>query len=147
MLNFIIILFSINLNFSQARPIDVSMGELLSTPEHFNGKEVRVIGYFYARGESLNGDAFDDVRLFGDKPSFEHYVYTNSISLVLDRINHSGFGLCDGQLVEVVGIFSASQRHIARLGSGYSNISNIVEINTWEDYSNELVGYNCLENN
>ena len=147
MLRFILILFSFNFSCAHAHPIDVSIGELLSTPEHFNGKEVRVIGYFYARGESLDGDAFDDVRLFSDKSSFDNYIYTNSISLILDRMNHSGFGLCDGQLVEVVGSFSASRQHLARLGSGYSNIVNIVEISTWVEYSSELERNDCLDNN
>ncbi|HEU0046582.1 MAG: hypothetical protein DMG64_19810 [Acidobacteria bacterium] len=84
---------------TKAEPLYVSMLQLISTPEKFDGKLVSVIGYL--RFE-LHGNL-----LFVHREDEENGILSNSIRTSLDGRCGKDLELFDSKYVKILGIFHA----------------------------------------
>lgn len=98
---------------------DVSMIQLIATPEKFHNKKVRVIGVVAIR--------YEDTALYLDSVSYERHLYHNAIWMplpgkeYLEKLEHiSGIyvfaeGIFDANLLGHFGAYSGTLRSISRV--------------------------------
>ncbi|MDN3725528.1 hypothetical protein QRD02_14175 [Aequorivita sp. SDUM287046] len=105
-----------NKDKSPGNPISVSAIQLISTPEKYDGKVIRVIGFVNLE--------FEGTALYCYKSDFDNRNYKNSIWLEIPKKGIYELGKqCNGNYVSIIGTFNAQQNGHFGLFSG-----SIVEI-------------------
>lgn len=107
-----------------SEPINVGMLALLATPQRYNGKTIRTIGYLYLRSD---GDA-----LFFHQEDLEIPILKDSFSLELTPKQKQQFKGLNLTYVMVQGIVRSSGPDGPGLSSG--TISHVTMVHGWKPY-------------
>jgi len=105
----------------QQDPIDVSIYQLVVTPERFHGKLVRVMGYIHLEFEG-NG-------LYPHQEDFERSLHKNGVWINVERCGQGAKPQLNDAYVLVEGIFS-SQRH-GHMGLWSGELTNVTRCVGW----------------
>ena len=110
-------------SFTAAEPPDVSLVQLIATPERFDGKHVQVVGYCWLESE--------DDALYLSRDDQANMVYRNSIWLSVSREDREKWLGMRGNFVAVSGTFRADfQGH---MGMSSGAMEKIDAIRVWSD--------------
>jgi hypothetical protein len=110
-------------SYAAADPPDVSLVQLIATPERFDGKHVQVVGYCWLEFE---GDA-----LYLSRDDQANMVYRNSIWLSVSREDREKWLGMRGKYVTVSGTFRADFH--GHMGMSSGAIEKIDAIRVWSD--------------
>jgi hypothetical protein len=102
-------------------PEDVSIIQLIGSPDRFDGRIVRAVGFLHLQ--------FEGNALYIHSEDFEHQIYKNAIWLSADPGLLEEAEKLNGQYVIVTGTFSASNRGHRSMTSGA--LIGIREIDSW----------------
>lgn len=79
------------------QPINVSMINLIATPEKFDGKMISVVGFLAIESE--------DARLYLGEEDYRHYIADNGIFIDVNKIVSRNMEKVDGHYASLVGVF------------------------------------------
>ena len=102
---------------------DVSLLQLIATPERFDGKLVRVKGYCRL--------AFEGTALYLHQQDYEHGMPENSVWLEISRSEREGRKALQDKYVIVEARFGASERGHFGMFSG--SLKEIARLELWSD--------------
>jgi hypothetical protein len=108
---------------SAASPVEVSLVQLIATPERFDGKQVRVIGYCWLEFE---GDA-----LYLSPDDHANNIFRNAVWLTISREKREEWFTVRGKYADVTGTFRA--KHHGHLGMFAAEIDGIQALALWSD--------------
>ena len=91
-------------------PLSVSILQLIATPEKFDGKSIRVVGFLRVE---LEGDA-----LYLHKEDYDHHIYKNSLWVDLDPTTREDAVGLNMQYVYLIGTFDARNKGHRSMMSG-----------------------------
>lgn len=123
----LIILFTMIIQYSNAqeKATSVSFIQLISNPEKFEGKLLRVSGFMHVKPE--------DIGLYFSKESAD-YLLGESIWISFDSsfIKKNSIRLFDAKYVELVGIYDKNERgHISGFQGSLKSVSQIRKLKKW----------------
>jgi hypothetical protein len=98
------------ISLNEGRVLDVSIIRLIATPEKFDGKYVRVVGFV-----SLE---FEGTAIYLHKDDYQYKLIKNCLWLNLDSDTARAFEKFDQKYVMVEGTFNAKNRGHLDLSSG-----------------------------
>jgi hypothetical protein len=105
------------------RPQQVSLIQLISDPDRFDGKPVIVVGFLVFGSE---GDG-----LFLHQSDFEHGIDANAVAIQRTSEMNANRELLDGKYVLVQGVFQATDRGPLFPKSGI--VGKVVRCEMWSD--------------
>jgi hypothetical protein len=122
---------------------NVSLLNLISMPEKYDGKLVRVEGYLHQK--------YEDNGLYISKEAADYMLSHNAVwltygdSLVVQhheaskKLNKKDMKEFDGSYVLIEGVFRAAERgHMGMYAGGIDNVSRIMQISVWYDGKRRL---------
>ena len=112
------------------QPIDVSIIRLIASPEKYDGKFVRVTGYFSAGRE---GDG-----LFVNKADYDNALIANGIWVRRPDSRICNAKELNQKYVQITGIFRSNSVK-GQLGTPDSGIPNVFDCRFWSDPSSPIV--------
>tara|TARA_R110000751_G_scaffold227872_2_gene329655 strand:+ start:800 stop:1240 length:441 start_codon:yes stop_codon:yes gene_type:complete len=113
-----------NKDASPGKVINVSSLQLITTPEKYHDKVIRVIGY-------LNLE-FEGTALYAYKSDYDNHNYKNSIWINLPMKGRHALSIqCSKKYVSIIGTFNAEQNGHFGMFSG--TIMNLRRIDLIED--------------
>ena len=106
------------------QPIDVSMIQLIATPERFEGKMVSVVGFL--------GIDPEEARLYVSEEDYRQYIPGNGVWLDENKQMQKDIEQIDLHYVTLVGVFKQKglPPHMA-VGAGESGITDIRQCLPW----------------
>jgi len=113
--------FTINGLTFASEPQDISLIQLIATPELFNGREIRVIGFLHLEFE---GDA-----LYLHREDFEHSITQNSIAIELSQPQDRVWRKLGDQYAIIEGKFSSISK--GHLGARPGSLQEITRLGGW----------------
>ena len=137
---FLVFLFVLPASLSAAEPLNVSLIQLIATPEDFNGKKVRVSGFLHVK--------FEDSVLYLSKDHADHIMgrnglwidYSQNIDTFPEDIEDIIY--FDGKAVTLEGIFifedEMGHGHFGLNSGMISETDRIIELNKYYDGGIEL---------
>jgi hypothetical protein len=103
----------------ESQPMDAAVVQLITTPERFEGKRIRVAGYLHLEFEG-NG-------LYAHQEDFEHSLYKNGLWINIDRCGDAGRPSINDVYVLVEGQFTdQDQGHMGLWSGSLSEITRCV---------------------
>lgn len=105
-------------------PVNVSMIQLIATPEKFDGKLISVVGFL--------GVDPEDARLYVSEEDYKRYIPGNGVWIDENKQMQRDIEQVDLHYVTIVGVFKQKglPRHMA-VGGGDSGISDIRQCLPW----------------
>jgi hypothetical protein len=105
-------------------PVNVSMIQLIATPERFDGKLISVVGFL--------GVDPEDARLYVSEEDYKRYIPGNGVWIDENKQMQRDIEQIDLHYVTIVGVFKQKglPRHMA-VGGGDSGISDIRQCLPW----------------
>ena len=103
-----------------AQPVDVSMIQLIATPEKYQGKRVRLLAFLRIE--------FEGNAVYLHKEDYEQAIFRNGLWIDLPKGIVSGNGLTN-QYVLVEGVFDGTQSGHMGLWSGM--ITDVTRLEPW----------------
>ena len=104
-----------------AEPIDVSMVRLIATPERFDGKSIRVIGFLHLE--------FEGNALYLHETDFCHSIFANAIWVGVGWPPDDKYVARSDSYVLLEGVFDArSKGHMSMFGG---SVRNVIRLNGW----------------
>lgn len=100
---------------------DVSVIQLISTPELFNGQDVRVTGFLHLEFE---GDA-----IYVHRNDFDHAIAKNSLAIELSDAQARTWGKLNDHYVIIEGRFSSDAK--GHLGSRSGSLQKLTRLSDW----------------
>ena len=100
-------------------PVQVSMAALIATPERFDGKLIRVIGFMHLE--------FEGQCLYLHREDFEHAIIGNWVWLDVDIATHKAK---NDNYVIIQGVFDAESR--GHFGMSAGTIHSINRLDVWQ---------------
>jgi hypothetical protein len=100
---------------------DVSVIQLISTPELFDGQSVRVIGFLHLEFE---GDA-----VYVHRDDFDHLIEKNSVAVELSDAQARTWGKLNNHYVIIEGRFSSNAK--GHLGARSGSLQNLTRLGDW----------------
>lgn len=105
---------------SAVQPVDVSIIQLIATPEKYQGKRVRILAFLRVE--------FEGSAVYLHKEDYEQAIHRNGLWIDLPRGISSGKGLTN-QYVLVEGVFDGKQNGHMGLWSG--TITDVTRLEPW----------------
>jgi hypothetical protein len=130
-LMFVVVSASMSVCFAQQgqQPIDVSLIRLVASPEKYDGKFVRVAGYFSAGRE---GDG-----LFVNKTDYDNALIANGIWVRRPDSKICNAKELDQKYIQITGIFKSDFKE--QLGTPDSGILTVFTCRFWSNPSSPVV--------
>jgi hypothetical protein len=100
---------------------DVSLIQLIASPEQFNGKDVRVIGFLHLEFE---GDA-----VYSHRDDYEYSIHKNSVSINLSELQIRSWRKLSRGYVIVQGRFNSVEQ--GHFGARSGSLQNITRLANW----------------
>lgn len=102
-------------------PRDVSVIQLIATPELFDGQEVRVIGFLHLE--------FEGEAVYIHREDFENSIPQNSVAIELSKSQERAWGKLNNHYVIIEGRFSSIVK--GHLGARSGSLQNINRLGDW----------------
>lgn len=102
-------------------PRDVSVIQLIATPELFHGQDVRVIGFLHLEFE---GDA-----VYLHREDFENSITQNSVAIELSESQEHAWRKLNNHYVIIEGRFSSVAK--GHLGARPGSLQHITRLGNW----------------
>jgi len=123
------VIFSCQQSYSQKKDSStkVSMINLISSPEEYHGKKIRVNAYLKIKHESN--------AIYLNKDDYRYSIYKNAIYLYVDRDKLEKFleSPYEGY-VSIEGIFNKNDKgHLSLFSGSLSNVTNIYRLSEKKD--------------
>jgi hypothetical protein len=115
----------IQISSAQEKEIPVSFIHLISNPEKFEGKLLRVSGFMHVKPE--------DIGLYFSKESAD-YLMSESIWISFDSsfVKRNNIKTFDSKYVELVGIFDKNEKgHISGFQGSLKSVSKMRKLKKW----------------
>ena len=106
-----------------SEPADVSMYQLVSTPERFDGKRVRVIGYLHLEFEG-NG-------LYAQQEDFAYHLYKNGVWISISDCRYANNPPINDAYVLIEARFNGKDKGHMDLWSG--SLSDVTRCVIWRN--------------
>lgn len=103
-----------------AQPVDVSMIQLIATPEKYQGQRVRILAFLRIE--------FEGNAVYLHKEDYEKAIYRNGLWIDLPKGTSSSKGLSN-QYVLVEGVFDGNRKGHLDLWSG--TIGDVTRLEPW----------------
>jgi hypothetical protein len=120
LLALLILCFAALSDATAEQPLDVSMIQLIATPEKYQGKRVRMLAFLRLE--------FEGNALYLHKEDYQHAIYRNGLWIDLPKGVSTGKGLTNRYVI-VEGLFDATRHGHMDLWSGA--ITDVTRLEPW----------------